>query len=128
MFPCPIGTSVISSSSSFVYLRLQNKIEFSSYSSLLFQPPLLQIFPLSTPGFSAFSRFGNITDAIVLKDRETGRSRGFGFITFESAEEAEAAIQGMNEQDLDGRQIRVNLANERPAGGDRGGFGGNRGW
>lgn len=62
--------------------------------------------------------------AIVMKDRETGRSRGFGFITFSAQGEAEAAITGLNEQDLDGRTIKVNLANARPTGGGGGGGGG----
>ncbi|KAI8622660.1 hypothetical protein BC830DRAFT_1056224, partial [Chytriomyces sp. MP71] len=64
----------------------------------------------------AFSQFGQVQDTIVLKDRETGRSRGFGFVTMESADEAQAAIDAMNEQELDGRTIRVNIANDRPAG------------
>ncbi|KAJ5210164.1 Nucleotide-binding alpha-beta plait [Penicillium cf. griseofulvum] len=78
---------------------------------------------------AAFGEFGNIVDSIVMVDRETGRSRGFGFVTFSSAEEAEAAINALNEQDLDGRRIRVNLANARPAGGsgfNGGGAGGGR--
>lgn len=58
-----------------------------------------------------------------MRDRDTGRSRGFGFVTFGSDQEAEAAIQGLNEQELDGRRIRVNLAN-RDGGGGRGGGGG----
>lgn len=58
-----------------------------------------------------------------MKDRETGRSRGFAFVTYASATEAEAAIEGLNEQDLDGRRIRVNLANARPSGGGGGGGG-----
>lgn len=63
-----------------------------------------------------------------MKDRETGRSRGFGFVTFNGNEEAEAAIQGMNEQELDGRRLRVNLANARPSGGGGGGgYGGGGG-
>ncbi|KAJ6178211.1 hypothetical protein N7519_008672 [Penicillium mononematosum] len=72
----------------------------------------------------AFGEFGQIVDSIVMVDRETGRSRGFGFVTYSSAEEAEAAINALNEQDLDGRRIRVNLANARPTGGFGGGAGG----
>lgn len=75
---------------------------------------------------SAFSRFGNVTEAIVMRDRETGRSRGFGFVTFSRPEEAEAAIAGMNDQDLDGRRIKVDKASTRE-GGSTGGFrGGDR--
>ncbi|CAP86342.1 hypothetical protein E8E15_003706 [Penicillium rubens] len=74
----------------------------------------------------AFGEFGQIVDSIVMVDRETGRSRGFGFVTYSSAEEAEAAINALNEQDLDGRRIRVNLANARPTGGFGGGAGGGR--
>ncbi|KAJ6102499.1 RNA-binding domain-containing protein [Penicillium sp. IBT 16267x] len=76
----------------------------------------------------AFSQFGTIVDAIVMRDRETGRSRGFGFVTYSSSEEAEAAIAGLNEQDLDGRSIKVNLAQARGSGGGgRGGYGGGYG-
>ncbi|KAJ7350266.1 hypothetical protein DFH08DRAFT_806388 [Mycena albidolilacea] len=75
----------------------------------------------------AFSEFGQVVDSIVMKDRETGRSRGFGFVTFNSGEEAEAAINGLNEQDLDGRRLKVNLANARTGGGGGGGFGGGGG-
>jgi len=72
----------------------------------------------------AFSSFGQILDSIVMRDRDTGRSRGFGFVTFGSAAEANAAIAGLNEQELDGRRIRVNLANARGSGGGGGGGGG----
>ncbi len=72
----------------------------------------------------AFSAFGQLTDYIVMKDRETGRSRGFGFVTFATQGEADAAIAALNEQELDGRRIRVNMANSRPAGGMGGGYGG----
>ena len=65
---------------------------------------------------SVFSSYGNVTDAIVMRDRETGRSRGFGFVTFSSDEEAEAAIRGMNEQELDGRRIKVDRASSREGG------------
>ncbi|WFD06039.1 hypothetical protein MVES1_001377 [Malassezia vespertilionis] len=62
----------------------------------------------------AFSPYGQLTDYIVMKDRDTGRSRGFGFVTFMTQQEADAAIQALNEQELDGRRIRVNMANSRP--------------
>ncbi|PWN53243.1 RNA-binding domain-containing protein [Violaceomyces palustris] len=65
----------------------------------------------------AFSAYGQLTDYIVMKDRETQRSRGFGFVTYASQGEADAAIAGLNETELDGRRIRVNMANSRPAGG-----------
>lgn len=66
-----------------------------------------------------FSKFGAIVDAKVITDRDTGRSRGFGFVTYENGQDAESAMQQMDGGYLDGRTIRVNEANERPA---RGGF------
>jgi RNA recognition motif-containing protein len=78
----------------------------------------------------AFEQFGEVIDAKVITDRETGRSRGFGFVTFADASAADEAIDQMNENQLDGRSIRVTEANERPAGGGgggRGGFGGGGG-
>lgn len=72
-----------------------------------------------------FAEFGAVTDAIVLADRETGRSRGFGFVTFEAADHAKAATEALNGADVDGRNIRVNEAMERNSGG--GGGGGGRG-
>ena len=57
-----------------------------------------------------------------MRDRDTGRSRGFGFITYNSSDEANAAISGLNEQELDGRRIKVNLANQRGGGGGGGLF------
>jgi cold-inducible RNA-binding protein len=59
-----------------------------------------------------------------MRDRDTGRSRGFGFVTFGNAEEAQTAISRLNESTLDGRNIKVNLANARSGGGGGGGGGG----
>ncbi len=74
----------------------------------------------------AFAGFGEVTDAKVITDRETGRSRGFGFVTFEDASAADSAIEGMNGAQLDGRTLNVNEAHDRRGGGG-GGRGGNRG-
>ena len=78
----------------------------------------------------AFSRFGEIVEAKVITDRETGRSRGFGFVTFANDEGATSAITEMNGADLDGRTIKVNEAEDkgfRTGGGGGGGGGGGRG-
>ena len=80
---------------------------------------------------SAFERFGSISEARVIMDRQTGRSRGFGFVTFDDDDNASTAMSEMDGSDLDGRQIKVNEAQERPRGGGGGGFrggggGGNR--
>ncbi len=76
----------------------------------------------------AFSQFGEITDVHVVSDRETGQSRGFGFVTLGTAEAAQKAIREMNGALLDGRALKVNEAEERPnRGGGGGGGGGGRG-
>ena len=79
----------------------------------------------------AFARFGEIREATVVLDRETGRSRGFGFVTFEDEEAGDRATSEMDGQELDGRRIRADEANERPrrggGGGGRGGYGGGGG-
>ncbi|KAJ3037484.1 hypothetical protein HDV00_001659 [Rhizophlyctis rosea] len=74
-----------------------------------------------------FAKYGNVVDAKVMQDRETGRSRGFGFVTLESESQCQAAINDLNETEVDGRTIRVNMANERPAGGGGGGYRGRGG-
>lgn len=77
---------------------------------------------------AAFEQFGNVDDAKVIQDRETGRSRGFGFVTFSDNEGAQNAISGMDGKELDGRTIKVNEAQEKPRGeGGGGGRGGDRG-
>ena len=66
----------------------------------------------------AFASFGEITEAKVITDRDTGRSRGFGFVTFAQDEDAKTAISKMDGTNLDGRTIKVNEAQEKsPRGG-----------
>ena len=75
-----------------------------------------------------FAQAGTVESAKVVEDRDTGRSRGFGFVEMSSADEATAAIEQFNGQDLDGRNLVVNEARPREeGGGNRGGGGGNRG-
>lgn len=65
----------------------------------------------------AFEQFGTVESAVVIHDRETGRSKGFGFVEMSSDDEAKAAIEGMNGKDFDGRTLVVNEARpmaERP--------------
>jgi RNA recognition motif-containing protein len=62
-----------------------------------------------------FSQFGNVKSAKVITDRETGRSRGFGFVEYESDEEAQAAIDGLDNKEFGGRTIHVSVAREREA-------------
>ena len=81
---------------------------------------------------AAFSEFGAVTDARIVIDRDTGRSRGFGFVEMEDDAAAESAIESMNGTELDGRPLRVNEAQPRGdrrgggGGGGRGGYGGGR--
>lgn len=72
---------------------------------------------------NAFNRFGTVTEAKVINDRDTGRSRGFGFVTFEEDAAAQAAIDEMNGKTLDGRTITVNEAQEKKRDDRRGGGG-----
>jgi RNA recognition motif-containing protein len=80
----------------------------------------------------AFAACGTVESASVVTDRDTGRSRGFGFVEMATPEEAEAAISKLNGTSLDGRTIQVEKAKApgtgggRPGGGGRGGFGGGR--
>lgn len=80
-----------------------------------------------------FSQFGEVTSAYIINDRETGRSRGFGFVEMPDDEAGQKAIDTLNETDFEGKTISVSIARprtERPAGGgNRGGGygGGNRG-
>ncbi|XP_016146542.1 cold-inducible RNA-binding protein B-like isoform X3 [Sinocyclocheilus grahami] len=78
----------------------------------------------------AFSKYGSIAKVDVIRDRETDRSRGFGFVTFENPEDAKDAMAAMNGKSVDGRMIRVDEAGKsgRRSGGFRGGSGGGRGF
>jgi hypothetical protein len=62
---------------------------------------------------ASFAPFGDLVDAVVIADRSTGHSRGFGFVSYKSAAAAEAAIKGMHGADLDGHTLRVNRAEAR---------------
>ena len=81
-----------------------------------------------------FSQAGTVESASVVEDRDTGRSRGFGFVEMASREEGEAAIQQLNGKEVGGRNLNVNEAKPREGGGGgsrgggggRGGFGGGR--
>jgi len=76
----------------------------------------------------AFQAFGSVVEAKVISDRDTGRSRGFGFVTYDAPADAQKAIAEMDGATLDGRTIRVNEAEDKPrGGGGRGGSGGGGG-
>lgn len=78
---------------------------------------------------NAFSPYGDIEESRIITDRETGRSRGFGFITFKDKEAGMTAISEMDGAELDGRSIKVNQAEDKPAGSggfNRGGGGGGK--
>ena len=77
-----------------------------------------------------FGQFGNVASAEVIQDRETGRSKGFGFVEMSTDSEAQAAIAGLHDKDHGGRPLTVNEARpreERPRGGGGGGGGGGYG-
>lgn len=71
-----------------------------------------------------FAEHGTVDSASVINDRDTGRSKGFGFVEMSSDEEAEAAIAALDGKEHSGRAIKVNEAKPRPAGGGGGGRGG----
>jgi cold-inducible RNA-binding protein len=79
----------------------------------------------------AFAAFGTVTEANLMMDRTTNRSRGFGFVTMSSPEEAQKAIDGLNGKEMSGRALTVNVARPREertgGGGGRREFGGSGG-
>jgi RNA recognition motif-containing protein len=78
-----------------------------------------------------FAQYGTVKSAEVINDRDTGRSKGFGFVEMQNDQEAQAAIEGLNLKEHDGRALTVNEARPREerggGGGGRGGYGGGRG-
>ncbi len=74
-----------------------------------------------------FEEFGSVQSAQVIMDRDTGRSKGFGFVEMGSDSEAQAAIQAMNGKEVEGRPLTVNEARPKEGGGGGGGRGGPRG-
>lgn len=76
-----------------------------------------------------FEQYGGVDEAAIVMDRETDRSRGFGFVTMQNDGEAQAAIEALNGQEFEGRTLTVNEARPKPAGGGggRGGYGGGGG-
>lgn len=75
----------------------------------------------------AFEAFGTVESVNIIQDRETGRSKGFGFVVMPDKAAGDAAINGLNDKDIGGRKIKANEARprtDRPAGGGGGGFGG----
>ncbi len=76
-----------------------------------------------------FSQFGTVQSAQVIQDRATGRSKGFGFVEMDNDAQAQAAIEGLHERELDGRRLTVNEARPREerGGGGGGGYGGGGG-
>jgi RNA recognition motif-containing protein len=62
---------------------------------------------------TAFEPHGEVSEAVVITDRDSGRSRGFGFVTFADAEAADQAVAALNQTELDGRTIKVDVAQER---------------
>src|SRR5437762_1654070 len=74
-----------------------------------------------------FGSHGTVQSAQVIMDRDTGRSKGFGFVEMSSDQEAQAAIAALNGKDVDGRSLTVNEARPKTEGGGRGGYGGGGG-
>jgi RNA recognition motif-containing protein len=78
--------------------------------------------------YAMFQQYGQVTRAQVVTDRETGRSRGFGFVEMPNEAEAQAAIAALNNQPMNGRPLTVNVAKPREGGGGGGGgYGGGGG-
>jgi cold-inducible RNA-binding protein len=75
-----------------------------------------------------FEAHGTVQSAQVIMDRDTGQSKGFGFVEMKTDQEAQAAIAALNGKEMEGRKLTVNEAKPKTEGGGRGGSGGGRGW
>lgn len=75
-----------------------------------------------------FEEYGQVEKAEIVKDRDTGRSRGFGFVRYTNDQDADNALAAMNDTEFDGRVIRVDKASERSGGGGGGGYSGGGGY
>ena len=75
----------------------------------------------------ALEAFGQVDSATIIMDKQTGQSKGFGFVEMASKEQGQAAIEGLNGKELKGRALKVNEARPRETNGARGGYGGGRG-
>lgn len=71
---------------------------------------------------AAFGQYGTVESADVITDRNTGRSKGFGFVEMDNSDEAKAAIEGLNGKDIDGRTVNVNEARPRKERSERSSF------
>jgi len=77
---------------------------------------------------ACFAEYGNVAETHIVTDRETGRARGFAFVTMTTVAEATHAIAQLNNAMFEGRPLRVNVAEERSARGNRPARGGHKGW
>jgi cold-inducible RNA-binding protein len=95
------------------FWTMNNKLFVGNLSFKLSEPDLQQL----------FGQYGTVVSCSLPTDRETGRKRGFAFIEMASQSEAEAAIQGLNGRNIEGRQIAVSVSQPKPKGGGGGGGG-----
>jgi len=90
---------------------MNNKLFVGNLSFKLAEPELEEL----------FAQYGTVVSCSIPTDRDSGRKRGFAFIEMSSQAEAEAAIQGLNGRDVDGRQLSVSVSQPKPKGGGGGG-------
>ncbi|KAH9299276.1 hypothetical protein KI387_030958, partial [Taxus chinensis] len=114
-------TSLTGSSGSASMPSIFNAVRYMSSSKLFIGGLSWGVDDLSLK--EAFSDYGEVIEARVILDRDSGRSRGFGFVSFTNTEEASAAMSAMDGKEIQGRSVRVNYATERTGGFGGGGYG-----